>query len=121
MATTTVDLPKSYKFVPADIVVDAGATVTWANHDDFTHNVTFGSDAALTMQPGASVTRSFPTAGTFDYRCSLHPNDMQGSVPLNSLNTKVDYGYAVAKTGYGIIGVRVWVNHGKYADLNKEG
>jgi len=49
-------------------------------------------------------------------------NDMQGSVPLNSLNTKVDYGYAVAKTGYGVIGVRVWVNHGKYADLkNKEG
>jgi small subunit ribosomal protein S3 len=48
-------------------------------------------------------------------------NDMQGSVPLNSLNTKIDYGYAVAKTGYGIIGVRVWVNHGKYSDLNKEG
>lgn len=48
-------------------------------------------------------------------------NDMQGSVPLNSLNTKVDYGYAVAKTGYGVIGVRVWVNHGKYSDLNKEG
>jgi plastocyanin len=80
VVTTSVDLPKSYKFVPADIVVDAGATVTWSNHDDFTHNVTFGSDAALTMQPGASVTRSFPTAGTFDYLCSLHPNDMQGSV-----------------------------------------
>ena len=48
-------------------------------------------------------------------------NDMQGSVPLNSLNTKIDYGYAVAKTSFGIIGVRVWVNHGKYADLNKEG
>jgi small subunit ribosomal protein S3 len=48
-------------------------------------------------------------------------NDMQGSVPLNSLNTKVDYGYAVAKTSYGVIGVRVWVNHGKYADLNREG
>jgi small subunit ribosomal protein S3 len=46
-------------------------------------------------------------------------NDMQGSVPLNSLNTKVDYGYATAKTGYGVIGVRVWINHGKYADLNK--
>jgi small subunit ribosomal protein S3 len=46
-------------------------------------------------------------------------NDMQGSVPLNSLNTKVDYGYAVAKTSYGVIGVRVWINHGKYADLKK--
>jgi small subunit ribosomal protein S3 len=47
-------------------------------------------------------------------------NDMQGSVPLNSLNTKVDYGYAVAKTGYGVIGVRVWVNHGKYKDIQKK-
>jgi len=44
-------------------------------------------------------------------------HDMQGSVPLNSLNTKVDYGYAVAKTGYGIIGVRCWINHGKYTDI----
>jgi small subunit ribosomal protein S3 len=44
----------------------------------------------------------------------------KGSVPLNSLNTKVDYGYAIAKTGYGVIGVRVWVNHGKYADLLKK-
>ena len=48
-------------------------------------------------------------------------HDMQGSVPLNSLNTKVDYGYALAKTSYGVIGVRVWINHGKYADLKKEG
>ncbi len=47
-------------------------------------------------------------------------HDMQGSVPLNSLNTKVDYGYAIAKTGYGVIGVRVWVNHGKYAELLKK-
>ncbi|MBA3936112.1 MAG: 30S ribosomal protein S3 [Planctomycetes bacterium] len=47
-------------------------------------------------------------------------NDMQGSVPLNSLNTKVDYGYAVAKTGYGVIGVRVWINHGRYNDLKKQ-
>jgi small subunit ribosomal protein S3 len=44
-------------------------------------------------------------------------HDHQGSVPLNSLNTKIDYGYAVAKTNYGVIGVRVWVNHGKYVDI----
>jgi small subunit ribosomal protein S3 len=47
-------------------------------------------------------------------------NDMQGSVPLNSLNTKVDYGYAVAATTAGSIGVRVWINHGKYNDLKTE-
>jgi len=38
-------------------------------------------------------------------------------VPLNSLNTKIDYGYACAHTSAGIIGVRVWVNHGRYDDI----
>ena len=44
-------------------------------------------------------------------------HDGAGSVPLNSLSVKIDYGYATALTSAGIIGVRVWVNHGKYADL----
>jgi small subunit ribosomal protein S3 len=47
-------------------------------------------------------------------------HDMQGSVPLNSLNTKVDYGYAIARTTAGSVGVRVWINHGKYNDLKSE-
>ena len=43
-------------------------------------------------------------------------HDHAGSVPLNSLHTNIDYGYAIAKTNAGTIGVRVWVNHGRYAD-----
>ena len=43
-------------------------------------------------------------------------HDSAGSVPLNSLSTRIDYGYATALTSAGIIGVRVWINHGKYAD-----
>jgi small subunit ribosomal protein S3 len=42
--------------------------------------------------------------------------DHAGSVPLNSLNSHIDYGYAIAHTSAGSIGVRVWVNHGKYAE-----
>lgn len=42
-------------------------------------------------------------------------HDHAGSVPLNSLNTKIDYGYAISFTNAGTIGVRVWVNHGKYS------
>ena len=82
VATTTVDLPKSYRFEPAAIQVDAGATVTWTNHDEFTHNVTFDGDSPLAMKPGESVTRAFPTAGTFAYLCSLHPREMRGSVAV---------------------------------------
>lgn len=43
-----------------------------------------------------------------------------GSVALNSLNKKIDYGYAVAATQAGSIGVRVWINHGRYADQKKD-
>jgi plastocyanin len=80
VATTTVDLPKSYRFEPAAIAVTVGATVTWTNHDEFTHNVTFEGEAGLVMKPGESVTRAFPAGGTFAYLCSLHPKEMRGSV-----------------------------------------
>jgi plastocyanin len=82
VATTTVDLPKSYRFEPPAIAVDVGATVTWTNHDEFTHNVAFDGEDPLTMRPGESVTRLFPTAGTFAYLCSLHPREMQGRVAV---------------------------------------
>lgn len=42
--------------------------------------------------------------------------DMAGSVSLNTLSKRIDYGYATAMTSAGIIGVRVWVNRGRYAD-----
>ena len=82
IATTTVDLPKSYRFEPVAIVVEAGATVTWTNHDEFTHTVTFEGEPALTMRPGESVSREFPTAGSFPYLCSLHPREMTGRVDV---------------------------------------
>jgi plastocyanin len=80
VATTTVDLPKSYRFAPAAITVQAGATVTWTNHDNFTHNVRLEGAAPLTMAPGESVSHTFTTPGLYPYVCSLHPNDMKGSV-----------------------------------------
>jgi plastocyanin len=80
VATTTVDLPPSYQFAPAVITVAAGATVTWTNHDNFTHNVTLEGQAPLTMSPGDSVTHTFETAGTYAYVCSLHPQNMKGTV-----------------------------------------
>ena len=71
--------------MPAPIVVRAGSTVTWANHDDFTHNVTLPDGTpALTMRPGESVSHTFAAAGVFDYRCSLHPKDMRGRVVVTA-------------------------------------
>jgi plastocyanin len=88
VATTQVDLPASYRFVPAAITVSPGATVTWTNNDHFTHNVQLldaGPPATpLELRPGASATFTFATAGTYRYQCSLHPQDMQGTVIVAS-------------------------------------
>lgn len=35
-----------------------------------------------------------------------------GRLPLNTLKSDIDYGYAVAKTKYGTIGVKVWIYKG---------
>jgi plastocyanin len=82
VATTSVDLPPSYRFAPAAISIAVGATVTWTNHDNFSHTVDLADDPAppLSMAPGESASHTFDAAGRFDYVCSLHPNDMRGSV-----------------------------------------
>jgi plastocyanin len=80
VATTTVDMPKSYRFEPAAITVEAGATVTWTNNDNFTHSVRLESEEPLVAAPGASVESTFDTPGTFRYDCSFHPQNMKGTV-----------------------------------------
>ena len=37
----------------------------------------------------------------------------EGRVPLHTLRAKIDYGFSIATTTYGAIGVQVWVYHGE--------
>jgi small subunit ribosomal protein S3 len=39
-----------------------------------------------------------------------------GSVPLTTLQANIDYGYAIAKTTFGTIGVKVWIFRGIYGE-----
>jgi plastocyanin len=80
--TNRVLLPKSYRFEPPAIEVEAGATVTWVNEDDFPHNVTLldGSDVSKALPVGGSATVTFEDPGEVPYECSLHPQQMQGRV-----------------------------------------
>lgn len=86
VATTHVDLPKSYKFAPPAIVVTVGATVTWTNSDNFTHSVQLDGEASpgSVMKPGESTSHTFDQAGTFTYVCAFHPQDMRGSVVVTA-------------------------------------
>ena len=71
-----------FAFAPASITVPVGSTVTWTNKDEEPHNVvsndgtTFHSPG---MGTGGTYSFTFPTAGTFDYVCGIHPM-MHGTV-----------------------------------------
>jgi plastocyanin len=81
VATTTVALPKSYRFAPEDIKVRVGDTVTWTNSDNFIHNVQLiGQDVTKDLPIGSSASVTFDRAGLVRYQCSLHPAQMKGSV-----------------------------------------
>ena len=43
----------------------------------------------------------------------------EGRVPLHTLRANIEYGFAVAKTTYGVIGVKVWVFKGEVIGKEK--
>lgn len=45
----------------------------------------------------------------------------EGKIPLHTLRTPIDYGFAEARTTYGIIGIKCWICKGENANENKEG
>jgi plastocyanin len=65
----------NFAFVPATLTVPAGSTVTWTNHDEEPHTVAAndGSFHSPGMGSQGTYSHTFPTAGKFDYVCSIHP------------------------------------------------
>ena len=43
----------------------------------------------------------------------------EGTIPLQTLRADIDYGFAEAKTTYGIIGVKVWIYKGEVLNENR--
>jgi plastocyanin len=83
-ASATVNATGSSTFSPAQVTIAPNGTVTWAFAAAITHNVTFGTTNAPANIPNttdASVARTFPNTGTFNYSCTLHPG-MSGSVTV---------------------------------------
>lgn len=66
-------------FVPTTVTVKKGTEITWINRDITAHNVTGNGWASGNIAPGGEYTHTFETAGSFDYRCTIHTT-MQGTV-----------------------------------------
>ena len=72
---------ESSRWLRMEFCPKCGTTVTWTNNDNFTHSVRLlDTGETQFMKPGESVTHAFATSGLYQYDCSLHPKDMQGSV-----------------------------------------
>lgn len=71
-------------FFPNNLPVKVGTTVKWTNSavDEIDHTVTANDrsfDSGV-VKPGVSFSYTFETAGTFQYVCSLHPEQMRATV-----------------------------------------
>ena len=70
-----------FAFVAPELDIPAGTTVTWTNEDPAPHTVTADGAAfdSKQLDPGASFSTVFDTAGSYLYHCEIHPT-MVGTV-----------------------------------------
>ena len=68
-------------FIPGEITVAAGTTVTWVNNEAMPHTVVDQNKGfrSKMLAKEATFSFTFTTAGDYDYLCSIHPN-MKGKV-----------------------------------------
>jgi plastocyanin len=72
-STNTVT-QKGRRFLPAEVTIARGQSLTITNDDEFIHQVysegLFDSDE---RRPGQNIAQNFPRSGTFEVRCHIHP------------------------------------------------
>src|SRR5919108_4798768 len=78
---------KQFQFMPAELTVKVGTTVTWTNQDDILHTATSGAtpgtadgkfDGPMDGR-GKSFSHLFDQSGRYPYFCNRH-NSMTGTV-----------------------------------------
>ena len=69
---------KDTTFVPMEVSVATGGTITWTNSDSFAHTVTKEAGPGPefdsgNVDGGGTFKQKFAAAGTIDYVCNIHP------------------------------------------------
>ena len=75
---------QDFAFAPANIIVDAGTTVTWTNHDGVGHTVTSDGGGELQsplLGQTETFSHTFVEPGRYSYFCKPHPY-MKGLVTV---------------------------------------
>ncbi len=82
--TVTTGSSPPPRFIPSTTTLAVGGTVTWRNGSPVNHTVISKTDAwpaSPELAPAETFQVTFPAAGVFGYRCSLHPG-MEGSITV---------------------------------------
>jgi plastocyanin len=81
---TAVDI-QSFAFIPQEITVAPGTTITWTNKDQTAHSVISreGKFASKGMDTDDRYTFTFTAEGDYAYFCSLHPH-MIGTIHVRA-------------------------------------
>ena len=69
-----------------------------------------------TMQAGAKGIKICVSGRLGGAEIARQEKAVTGSVPLTTLQADVNYGYAIAYTTFGTIGVKVWIYRGMYGE-----
>lgn len=70
--------------------------------------------AQLTMQQGALGVKIHISGRLGGAEMARRETVVFGSVPLSTLRADLDFGYAIARTTYGVIGCKAWVYRGMH-------
>jgi plastocyanin len=90
-------------FSPVDVSVAQGTTITWQwAAGDVSHNVTFDDGQNSPTQSSGTYQRTFMTAGTYPYHCTIHGAAvMHGSVTVSSTSGSTGTGGGTGGGGMG--------------------
>ena len=69
-----------------------------------------------TMQAGAKGIKIQVSGRLGGSEIARQEKSGMGSVPLTTLQANIDYGYAIAFTTYGTIGIKTWIYRGMYGE-----
>jgi small subunit ribosomal protein S3 len=74
-----------------------------------------------TMEAGAKGIKIQLAGRLGGAEMSRREKQIAGSMPLSTLQAKIDYGFAEALISQGHLGVQVWINQGTYSEEDNDG
>ncbi len=83
-ASANIGATDGQVFSPSAATITHGQSVCWQNNGNISHTVTSndGTSFNTALESGHIFVHTFPAAGTFPYRCTIHAG-MTGTITVN--------------------------------------